>query len=397
MADTGRWDVQRWDALRDIIDRTDRFLLTTHAFPEGDAIGSEIALSLYLKSLGKQVLVLNDGPPLERYEFLTRHYPVLSWQDPGAWPEPGWVQTAICLDVSTWEYLGPVGRWIRGSRPYVVSIDHHHLKVPFGDLDVVVGEASATGEILYRFFKAVGAEITPPLAEALYASILFDTWGFRLPNSTNDSLRLAAELLDYGVDHRAVCRNLFETDTLPKLDLMRLALGSLRSDCGGKLVWLAIPHDLFRATGTRFVDADGLLDMLLGIRDVEVCAMFRQQENRGIKATFRSKGKHDVSGLAEGLGGGGRTTASGVLLPMAMADAMDCVLPLLYEMLARSGDPYAQMRMQEGMVSVDRPGEIGETLAGLGAQEIGEARLGALEESVLRESLMPGDEREHGI
>jgi bifunctional oligoribonuclease and PAP phosphatase NrnA len=338
---------EHWDALREVIEQTDRFLLTTHTFPEGDAIGSEVALALYLQSLGKQVVVLNDSPPLERYQFLTRHFPVLSWHDAGAWPDPGWVQVAICLDVSTWEYLGPIGRWIRGARPFVISIDHHNVKAPFGDLDVVVSEAAATGEILYRFFKAVNAHITRPLAEALYSSILFDTQGFRLPNTTNEALCLAAEILEYGVDHRRICADLFETDTFAKLELTRLTLGSLRSDCGGKLAWLVIPDDLFRAAGARFVDADGILDQLLGIREVELCAMFRQQESRGIKATFRSKGRYDVGSLAEGLGGGGRSTAGGVLLPMPMSDAMDCVLPLLYEMLARSGDEAAIRRIEE--------------------------------------------------
>jgi bifunctional oligoribonuclease and PAP phosphatase NrnA len=324
---------EHWDSLREVIARSNRFLLTTHVFPEGDAIGSEVALGLYLRTLGKEVVVLNDSPPLDRYHFLTRHFPVLCWQDPGAWPDPGWVEVAICLDVSSWDYLGPIGRWLRAAGPMVVSIDHHQAQVPFGDLDIVVEEAAATGEILYRYLSAVGAEITPALAEALYSSILFDTWGFRLPNTSNESIALAAGLLKHGVNHRQVCVDLFETDTLPKLDLLRLALGSLQSDCEGRLAWLTVPEDLFRATGARFVDADGILDHLLGLRQVEICVMFRQQGSRGVKVSFRSKGRHNVGSLAATLGGGGRGTASGVLLPMDLSEAIDCVLPRLYNML----------------------------------------------------------------
>jgi phosphoesterase RecJ-like protein len=116
---------QRWQSLRRVIADADRFLLTTHVFPEGDAIGSEVALALHLRSLGKQVLVLNESAPLERYRFLTRHHPVLAWSEELDWPELGWPQVAFCLDVSSWDYLGAIGRWIRRSRPYVVSIDHH--------------------------------------------------------------------------------------------------------------------------------------------------------------------------------------------------------------------------------------------------------------------------------
>lgn len=322
-----------WDALHEVIRRSDRFLLTSHVFPEGDAIGSEVALALHLRSLGKDVLILNDSPALERYGFLTRLHPVHSWKDDGIWPDPRWVQTAICVDASTWDYLGSVGRWLRMARPHLVSLDHHHMKEPFGNLDIVMEDAAATGEILYRYFRATGAALTVEMAQALYASVLFDTWGFRLPNSTNETLRVAAELLEFGVDHRATCRNLFETDSLPKLDLLRLALGTLRSECQGRIAWLAIPEDLFRATGAHFVDGDGILDHLLGLRDVEICVMFREQEKRGVKATFRSKGEHDVGLVAEALGGGGRATAAGVLLPMPIHEAIDEVLPRVHQLL----------------------------------------------------------------
>jgi phosphoesterase RecJ-like protein len=174
------------------------------------------------------------------------------------------------------------------------------------------------------------AAITPAIAEALYASILFDTWGFHLPNTGNRTLSLATEILGYGVDHREICHHLFEADSYPKLDLLRLALGTLRSECEGRLAWLVIPEDLFLATGAEFCDGDGLLDHLLSLREVEVCVMFRQQGKRGVKATFRSKGHHDVGRLAEELGGGGRSTAAGVLLPLSISEAMNSVLPRVH-------------------------------------------------------------------
>jgi len=323
----------RWDALRRMIERSDRFLLTSHVLPEGDALGSEIALAIHLSSLGKSVLILNDSPALDRYSFLTRLFPVHSWECRAHRPVDDWVQTAICLDVSSWDYMGGVGEWLRASEAAVVSIDHHRVTDRFGDLDLVVEDASATGEILYRYFRHIGAKVTPEMAEALYTSVLFDTWGFRLPNTSNGTLQVAADLLACGVDHRRICSHLFESDSYPKFDLLRLALGTLRAECGGRLAWLAVPEDLFRATGTRFCDSDGILDHLLGLRDVEVCAMFRQQDGRGVKATFRSKGQHDVGRLAAELGGGGRTTASGVLLPMSIHEAVQSVLPRLHHML----------------------------------------------------------------
>jgi bifunctional oligoribonuclease and PAP phosphatase NrnA len=324
---------ESWDPLRQVIAQADRFFLTSHVFPEGDALGSEVALAIHLQSLGKQVMVMNDGPALDRYGFLTRLFPVHSWDNHGSWPDPGWVQVAICLDVSNWDYLGGVGRWLKAARPRIVSIDHHHHNGPFGDLDILVEDASSTGEILYRYFRAVDAPVTVKMAEALYASILFDTWGLRLPNCGNETVRLAAEILGHGISHRRICADLFEGDSLAKFDLLRLALQTLRSACAGRLAWVAITEDLFRATDTRFSDGDGILDHLLSLREVEICAMFRQQENRGVKVTFRSKGRHDVGRLAEELGGGGRGTASGVLLPVSIHEAMESVLPRLHDML----------------------------------------------------------------
>lgn len=339
--------MERWQALRRVIAGADRFLLTSHVFPEGDAIGSEVALAQHLRLLGKEVVICNDGPPLDRYRFLTRHHAVHSVES--AWPEPGWIEVAICVDVSSWDYLGTVARRLRAARPVIVSIDHHRANARFGDLDIIAEDAAATGEILYKYFLATGAEVTPGMAEALYAAIVFDTWGFRLPNSGNETLLLAAEILALGVDHRSVCSHIFEADSFPKLDLLRLALGTLRSECDGRLAWLVIPEDLFRATGAEFADGDGILDFLLSLRDLELCVMFRELGNRGVKVTFRSKGGHDVGCLAEGLGGGGRGTASGVLLPMSISDAMDCVLPQLHALL--EGLP-ADMAASEAMPRV---------------------------------------------
>lgn len=331
--------MERYESLRRVIAGADRFLITSHVFPEGDAIGSEVALAQHLCLLGKEVIICNDGPPPERYRFLTRHHPVLAAED--SWPAPGWAEVAICVDVSNWGYLGTGARRLRSDRPIIVSIDHHRARLPFGNLDLIFEDAAAAGEIVYRYLCATGAEITRGMAEGLYAAILFDTWGFRLPNAGNETMHLATEILARGVDHRSVCSHLFETDSLPKLDLLRLALGTLQSECGGRLAWLVIPDDLFLATGAEFADGDGILDNLLNLRDVEICVMFRQHGNRGVKATFRSKGGHDVGRLAEDLGGGGRATASGVLLPMSISDAMDTVLPRVQAMVEASSPEFA--------------------------------------------------------
>ncbi|MEZ4650773.1 MAG: DHH family phosphoesterase [Candidatus Eisenbacteria bacterium] len=323
----------QWNRMREIIEVSESFLLTSHLFPEADSIGSEVALALHLRQLGKEVVIVNDTPPLDRYSFLTRLHPVGSMEDLGPHPDPDRFDIAFTLDVSTWDYTGEVGDWLRRAGTSVVAIDHHHSQERFGVLDVIMEEAASAGEVLYHYFRAIGARITPPMAEALYASILFDTHGFRLSNTKNETLRVATELLDLGADHRHVSAQLFERESWARIHLLRLALGTLQRECDGRLVWLTISEDLFRLADAEFVDGDGILDFLLGLHGVEVCAMFRQLGTEGIKATFRSKGKQDVGALAEELGGGGRSTASGALLRTSMHDAIRAVLPRVYAVL----------------------------------------------------------------
>jgi len=324
----------QWTRLQEIVDAAESFLLTSHIYPEADSIGSEVALALHLRHLGKEVLVVNDGPTVERYEFLTRLFPSGTYEDLAAHPDPDRFDVAVCLDVSSWDYTGRIGEWIQRAGTSVVAVDHHHAgDEKFGVLDIIMKEASSAGEVLYHYFRATDALITPAMAEALYASILFDTWGFRLSNTKNDTIRIAAELLELGANHRHVCTHLFEAETWARMHLLRLALGTLQRECDGRLAWLSISEDLFRLANAEFVDADGILDFLLALQGVEVCVMFRELPGSGIKATFRSKGRQDVGTLAEGLGGGGRTTASGVLLPTQMHEAIADVLPQVYALL----------------------------------------------------------------
>lgn len=315
-----------WMRLREILESRQRFLLTSHIYPEADSIGSEVALGLYLTRMGKDVVVANETPPLDRYAFLSRLFPIGSLADLGS-PDPYRFDAAICLDVCSWDYTGAVGEWIRASGCDVVSIDHHQSHGPFGILDVIDESAASAGEVLYRYLRSVHARITADMAQALYASLLFDTQGFRLCNAGNGTIGTANELVQLGANHREVSKNLFEAESWTRLDLLRLALGTLQRQCGGRLAWLAISEDIFHLAGAEFVDGDGILDHILALEHVEICVMFREMDRRGIKVTFRSKGSHDVGGLAAVLGGGGRSSAAGVLLPTTMHRAIEDVLP----------------------------------------------------------------------
>ncbi len=307
----------------------ERVLLASHVFPEADSVGSQAALARHLACLGKDVRVCNPTPVQEIYHFLKD----LSGLAPEAWCEsPESVpehDLAIVLDVSNWDYMGRLGEMLQLSPAPKLVFDHHQSAALIGDHALIDPHASATGEVLYRYFLATGAQIDAPMAAALYASILFDTGGFRFRNTRDETLLIASELIRRGASHTETAARLFENETLPRVELLTAALRRVVSDSPGKLAWTYVTREMFARTGTTAVDADGIVDQRMTIRGIEMAVLFREVSAGGIKVTFRSKGEPNVSQLAEHFGGGGRPTASGVTLNTSLKEAISTVLGLV--------------------------------------------------------------------
>jgi bifunctional oligoribonuclease and PAP phosphatase NrnA len=331
-----------WQSVHDIIEQHNTFLLTSHVFPEGDSIGSEIALALHLRDRRKKVYVLNPTKPRDCYRSLFDLYPVrhLGGKETQI---PRDVDVVIALDVSQWDYVGPMAEHLRSRALPIVAIDHHHADDSFGDLLLIDPSAGSTGEMIYQYLRWAGARITPQIAEAIYTSLMFDTGGLRLPHTTNRSVAIAADLLRLGADHASVSRTIFQGESFQRMALYRLALEALRHEQGGRIAYASLPFEAFEATGTVLQDGDGILDNLLAIREIEVCALFREAPEVGVRVTFRSKGRHDVGEIATRLGGGGRPTAAGVFLPLSLSEAEGLVMPMIRE-LYEADDPLLAQR-----------------------------------------------------
>jgi phosphoesterase RecJ-like protein len=328
-----------WQSLHEVLSSHTSFLLTSHIFPEGDSIGSEVALGLHLQSMGKEVRILNPTPARECYSFLAEMIPVGVLTGADAAPLDGEaysdVDVAIALDVGSWDYLGPLGELLIDRRLPLVVIDHHHPNPDFGDLAIVDTMATSTGEMVYEYLRWSGSRVTPDMAQALYTSIVSDTGGFRLPRSENRTVIMAADLLRMGADHATTSRAVFQSESYERFDLLRVALANMHVEEEGKLAWISLPQEAFAQTRTTLQDGDGILDHLLAIADLQTCVLFREVAGFGTRVTFRSKGVHDVGRIAHRLGGGGRPTAAGVFLPVSLTEAMDVVLTGLRELHAR--------------------------------------------------------------
>jgi phosphoesterase RecJ-like protein len=312
----------------------DRFLLTAHEGPDGDALGSLLGMHHLLTQLGKDsvmFLAAKEFPLPIEYRFLPLeevfHEPPADMAD----------RTVIFLDCGNIDRM-PVDFLTDGGND-VINIDHHHDNTRFGDLNLVDVEASCTAEIVYGLAKGLGATITPEMAAALYVGLITDTGKFMYENTTAHTHRVAADLIDAGVDVDDTYRRLYEHVPLEKLRLVARALGSIEQHCDGRLVTSYITSADYAATGAGEEMTEGVIDHLRSIEGTKVAAVVRDLGERGRaarKVSLRSsEGDVDVSVIARKNGGGGHKRAAGFSTDLELDDL---VTFLCGELVAQLGD-----------------------------------------------------------
>lgn len=288
----------------------DRFLLTAHEGPDGDALGSLLGLHKVLTQLGKDSLMFmaaKEFPLPIEYRFLPLeevfHEPPADMAD----------RTVIFLDCGNIDRV-PVD-WLTAGGNEVINIDHHHDNTRFGDINLVEVGASCTAEIVYDLALLLGAKITPEIASALYVGLITDTGKFMYENTNAHTHRVAADLIEAGVDVDDTYRRLYEHVPLEKLRLVSRALDKISSHCDGRLAISYITTADYEATGAGEEMTEGLIDNLRSIDGVKVAAVIRDLGDRGRaarKVSLRSSaGEVDVSAIARLNGGGGHKRAAG--------------------------------------------------------------------------------------
>jgi bifunctional oligoribonuclease and PAP phosphatase NrnA len=288
----------------------DRFLVTTHENPDGDALGSILAMELALDQLGKDaVLYLSGATPLpQEYDFmaldgLTRTPPADASE-----------RVVIALDCANERRLGPDPDLLARA-PLVIDIDHHHDNTRFGDVNVVVPDASSTGEILHELFAELGVELTPEIAESLYIALVTDTGRFQYANTTPKTLRLAAELVEAGANVHRVFQDVYENVAFAKLKLLARALEKARVYEGGRMIVSDLERDDFTAAGAAEPFSEGIIDFLRAVEGTELVALIREpptQNGPKRRISLRTRAEDiDVSAIARKSGGGGHRQAAG--------------------------------------------------------------------------------------
>jgi phosphoesterase RecJ-like protein len=298
------------EAVVDAIRSNDRFLVTTHENPDGDALGSILAMKLGLEQLGKDaVLYLSGVIPLpHEYAFMSldglRRTP----------PEDAAERVVLALDCANDRRLGPDSGLLERA-PLVVDIDHHHDNSRFGKVNLIVADASSTGEILYDLFRELGVRITPEIAEALYIALVTDTGRFQYTNTTPKTLRLAAELVEAGANVHQVFQDVYENVAFAKIKLLARALEKARVYEGGRLIVADLERADFAAAGAEEPFAEGIIDYLRAVEGTEIVALIREPPTqngptRRVSLRTRAEGI-DVSAIARKSGGGGHRQAAG--------------------------------------------------------------------------------------
>ena len=297
------------DEVVDELRRADKLLLTTHENPDGDALGSLLGMSLILRQLGKDPVMFLDARnfPLP-YEYQRMPLDEVARELPGDLDD----RVVVFLDCGNIDRM-PVD-FLHESHRHVLNIDHHHDNTRFGDVNLVVPDASCTAEILFDLARDLGVEITPDLAEALYIALVTDTGKFMFENTTPRAHEMAAELVEAGVQPQEVHRKLYEGLPFARLELLSRALNAVRRFDGGALTMTHLTREDFSHSNAVESDSEGIVDHLRQVEGTVVAALVRElldvdgRRKVSLRATDR---RVDVSVIARGLGGGGHRQAAG--------------------------------------------------------------------------------------
>jgi phosphoesterase RecJ-like protein len=287
------------DAAVSFLREQSRFVITTHVFPDGDGLGSALALSLALEAMGKQCRVYcRDGVP-DVYEFLPHSEKVLKKTPPadGA--------ALVLLDCNKPERAAIEAEDFDST----AVIDHHETESDFGQVRWIEPRVPATGIMVYHALKALGAAITKDIATNLYAAIAVDTGTFRFSNTDPDSLRVAAELTEAGAEPGYISENLYQTWSENRFKLLCMNMGSL--DVKGSVSLTTVTAEMFELTNTHIYDTENFVNFPLLMKDVKVSVFLRETEKNIWKVSLRSKGDINVAKLAERFHGGGHKNAAG--------------------------------------------------------------------------------------
>ncbi|OGC06660.1 hypothetical protein A2526_04710 [candidate division WOR-1 bacterium RIFOXYD2_FULL_36_8] len=313
-----------FQAMKSIISQSKSVIIVCHVDPDGDTLGSMLAMGRILGDMGLDVLMYSpDGVPpsylfMPGSENIMTHAPKKEFD------------LMVTVDASGIDRIGQ-SKIIAHK---ILNIDHHPDNTNFGDVNCVE-QLSSTAEIVYKIAKEFFIKITPQIAIPLYVGIMTDTGSFRFPNTKPTTFLVAKELVENGANPSYLADNIYNTKTIEAIRVCNAAFSRLKHTDDRKVVWTNITREMIIDSGAKADDFTGIIDHLRTIKGIEVALLFREDKNGKIKVNFRSKGKVNVSEIAHECGGGGHILAAGCELDMSMEEAQTKVLNLVKSALEK--------------------------------------------------------------
>lgn len=304
-------------------------LVASHAKPDGDAIGSLIAMGLSLDALNKKTTLYNESPIPAVYRFLPSVNRIVRHIDSAGY------DIAVMLDCGDLERIGKAVSAVR-QIPIIVNIDHHITNTRFGHFQLIDTSACATAEIICRLIKQMGVPIDKAIATSIYTGILTDTGSLRFSNTNRAAFAICHEMVGLGVDPYSIAKHVYGTYSLGRIKLLNLALDSIEISSNGKLSIMTLTQDMFDETSTQPEDVDGLINYAKRIEDVKVAALIQEHHNGKGKSkdfnkfhvSLRSDGSVDVAEIASSFGGGGHSSTAGFSIESTLSDIKSQILNL---------------------------------------------------------------------
>lgn len=313
-----------WNELLNLINDHSNFVISSHLSLDGDSVGSQLAFSWYLQSLGKQVHIYNVDPLPAKFTFLQNSSQIKATPPQGEY-------VLVVLDCSNPGRMG----WTSSDTPRaIINIDHHRDNTRFGNVNIVETSAAATGELISGFFLRSKIDFPPGVAEALYAAILTDTGGFRFSNTNSRILRLCAELADRGADCAKVYEKVYCSHSRKALLLQSRIWSTLSFHLDGKVSIMEMPLSVLDELGAHYSDSEGMADTTITAEGVEVGIMAKYSDTES-HFSLRSKGRVDVGKIAQKvLGGGGHSSAAGCTIKQPFSLALPHILSIIEKELS---------------------------------------------------------------
>lgn len=319
-----------YSEIAQVIADHESFIIISHIRPDGDAIGSQLALGFSLKAMGKTVYLVNEDGVPESLEFMKGSEVVT--QPPS---EPVDVEVAIAVDTATKPRLGENSLLAAGNAKVWINIDHHISNPAYGDVNLIDGTKPATGQILYELIKALDMPMPVETRDAIYVAVSTDTGSFQYGSTTAETYEMGADLIRQGLEVGKINAETYDNHPYRRLELMRALLNTLDISDDGQLAHWELLHQTQMDLKLQPDDSEGLIDLIRGVRGVRVAVFFEELEGGKIRVSMRSKDKGvNVCDVALQFGGGGHALAAGIRMPGPISDAKTRVLAALGESMA---------------------------------------------------------------